>query len=87
MRLDVRFTGEITTEPKSGWSCVAWPDSVRALGTGRAVKVAAAIDGHAFPITLLPIGGMHMLPLRAAILKAIDKRVGDTVAVELQERL
>lgn len=87
MRLDARFTAEIATEPKSGWPCVAWPESVRVLGTGKPVKIAAAIDGHAFPITVLPIGGMHMLPLRAAILKAIGKRVGDTVVVEVRERL
>lgn len=87
MTIDTRFTAEITKDENSGWTCVAWPESVGVLETGKPVKVTAAIDGHAFQATFLPIGGMHMLPLRSAILKAIRKRVGDTVEVQLQDRL
>ncbi|HEY8600011.1 MAG TPA: DUF1905 domain-containing protein [Thermomicrobiales bacterium] len=87
MTIALRFAAEITKDKTSGWTCVEWPESVRALGTGKSVKVAAAIDGHAFQATFLPIGGMHMLPLRAAILKAIKKQVGDTVEVQLTDRL
>ena len=87
MRLDARFAAEIAKDKTSGWTCVAWPESVRVLGTGKSVKVAAAIEGHEFQATFLPVGGMHMLPLRAAILKAIKKQLGDTVEVQLKERL
>ena len=87
MKLDAQFVAEITKDKTSGWTCVAWPESVSVLGTGKSVKVAAAIDGHEFQATFLPIGGLHMLPLRSAILKAITKQVGDTVEVHLTERL
>lgn len=87
MTMKLSFAAEITKDKTSGWTCVAWPESVSALGTGKSVKVLAAVDGHEFQATFLPIGGMHMLPLRAAILKAIKKQVGDTVEVNLKNRL
>jgi len=82
-----RFTAEIAKNKTNGWTAVAWTESVSVLGTGRPVKVTAIIDGHEFQATLLPIGGLHMLPLRAAILKSIKKQVGDTVEVYLKDRL
>jgi hypothetical protein len=87
MTAEATFTAAIGKDPTSGWTCVQWPESVRALGTGKAVEVAAAIDGHHFQATFLPVGGMHMLPLRAAVLKAIGKGLGDTVTVAVEERL
>jgi hypothetical protein len=87
VKLDRQFAAEITKDKTSGWTCVEWPESVSVLGTGKSVKVAAAIDGHEFQATFLPTGGRHMLPLRSAVLKAIKKQVGDTVEVQLRERL
>lgn len=87
MRIAASFTAEIAKDKNSGWTCVEWPESVGVLGTGMPVKVTAAIDGHEFRATFLPIGGMHMLPLRAAILQAIKKQVGDTVEVHIKDRL
>jgi hypothetical protein len=87
VQIDQRFTAAITKDKTSGWTCVEWPDSVRELGTGKSVKVSAVIDGHTFQATFLPIGGMHMLPLRAAVLKAAKKGLGDTVEIHLTERL
>lgn len=86
MEIATSFTAGITRDKISGWTCVAWPESVRVLGTGKPVKVTVAIDGHEFQATFLPVGGMHMLPLRSAILKAIKKQVGDTVEVYLKDR-
>ncbi len=45
----------------------------------------ASIEGYNFQATMLPIGGMHMLPLRAAVLKAIKLDVGDTVTVVIEK--
>jgi hypothetical protein len=87
VKLGIAFTATISKDKTSGWTCVEWPESVRILETGKPVKVTAAIDGHEFQATLMPIGGMHMLPLRAAVLKAIKKQVGDTVDVRLLDRL
>lgn len=83
MKSNAPFQAEITRDKNSSWTCVIWPKSVSALGTGRSVKVTAVINGHEFQASFLPIGGMHMLPLRAAVLKAIDKQVGDTVEVRI----
>ena len=74
-------------EANSGWVHVRWPGSREVLGTGTSVKVAASVDGHAFEATLMPIGdGTHMLPVRAAVRKAIKKTVGDPVTVTIDSR-
>jgi hypothetical protein len=87
MKIDMTFTAEIERESFSSWTCVVWPESVENLGTGKAVKVSASINGHDFQATFLPVGGKHMLPLRAAVLKAIDKQVGDKIEVRVTDRL
>jgi len=53
MKIDMTFIAKITKDKNSGWTCVEWPESVSALGTGKAVKVTAAIDGHDFQATFL----------------------------------
>ncbi len=59
------------------------------LGTGKPVKVEGTMDGHPFAATLMPSGkGVHWLPVRASLAKAIGKaEAGDVVAVHLQRRL
>jgi len=82
------FTAEITKDNNSGWTCVVWPESGGFFGTGKPVKVSGMVDHHQFQATFLPIGnGRHILPLRAAIIAAIRKQVGDKVEVHLEERL
>lgn len=86
-RIDFTFTGPITTNGDGGWACVVVPGSRDFFGTGKAVKVAGTLDGHPFQATMLPVGGgTHMLPLRAALRKAIGKQPGDDVIVHLQQR-
>lgn len=87
--LDVIFTASITKDDvNSGWTCVIWPESATVLGTRKAVKVSGTVDGHDFQATLMPFGDdTHMLPLRAALRKTIQKDLGDTVEVVLKERL
>lgn len=80
----MKFTTNITRDSNSDWKCAIWKDSVTEMGTGKAVKVKAQIDGHEFLATFLPIGGMHMLPLRSAILKSIKKDVGDSITVSVE---
>jgi hypothetical protein len=90
MKIDKTFTAKICTgdEHKEGpWTCVLWPESSAFFGTSRSVKVIGTVDGNDFQATFLPWGGgTHMLPLRAALLKTLGKRVGDSVEVHLQER-
>jgi Domain of unknown function (DUF1905) len=81
------FDGPITTESNSGWTCVVMPGSGDFFGTRKPVKVAGTIDNHTFEATLLPMGdGTHMVPLKAALRKQIDKDLGDTVNITLYRR-
>lgn len=87
--LDHAFTA--TLLPEAGgvaWTCVIVPGSIELLGTRRAAKVTGTVDGAPLSSSLMPIGdGRHMLPVKAPILKAIGKAVGDEVDIRLNERL
>jgi len=87
--LDKKFTAAIVTEEKKGgWFYLIWPDSVAFFETRKPVKVKGTVDGHEFQATFLPWGdGTHMMPLKAALMKALKKVGGDEVEVHLQERL
>ena len=86
--IDVTITAPITNDRNSGWACVEWPGSREIFGTGAAVKVAGTVDGHPIEASMLPIGGgAHMIPIKAAIRKAIAKGPGDEVTIHLQQRL
>lgn len=78
----------IKEDKKGGWTYLVWPESVAFFETRKPVKVKGALDGHAFEATFLPWGdGTHMMPIKAALLKAIEKQADDEVEVVLQERL
>ncbi|MBB5079060.1 DUF1905 domain-containing protein [Nonomuraea endophytica] len=86
--IDTTFTAPVVADSNSGWPCVQMPGSAGFFGTGKAVKVAGTVDGHAYEATLLPIGGgTHMMPLRAPFRKIIGKGLGDEVTVRLTRRL
>lgn len=87
--LNKRFTETLTKEDKKGgWTYLTWTESVAFFETRKPVKVKGEIDGYAFEATFLPMGdGTHILPVKAATLKAIKKQPGDMVEVVLQERL
>ena len=79
------FTATLARDEKtSGWIHVRWAESKDVLQTGKPVKVSATIDGYQFTATLMPLGdGAHMLPVKAAVRKAIKKDLGDTVQVTI----
>lgn len=72
----------------SGWTCVIWPESVSFFDTKGLVKVKGTMDNHPFKSSFMALGnGKHMLPVKKEILKAIDKKPGDTITVVLEERM
>lgn len=87
--LDVTFTAPLGVTVKGEtWSCVEVPGSAELFGTGKSIKVVAAVDGEPLTAGLMPTGaGGHMLSVSAKLRKKLGKDLGDTVTVHLSERL
>ncbi|MDH6180132.1 hypothetical protein M2152_000314 [Microbacteriaceae bacterium SG_E_30_P1] len=84
MALDHTFTTTLVGGMgPHNWTCVVMPESREILGTSKAAKVHATVDGADFDATLLPHKGGHMLAIKQAIQNEIGKHAGDDVTVRL----
>ena len=87
--LNKSFKAKLERSPnRGGWTYVVWPESVKFFGTGGAVKVRGTVDGVRFESSFMAMGGgVHMLPIKTEIRRAIGKEEGQMVHVVLEERI
>ena len=83
------FDAELQKESnRRAWTCVVMDDVPQVFGTRGLVKIRGVIDREPFTGALMAQGdGTHRLPVKSALRKTIGKEAGDTVHIQIDERI